>query len=96
MAAGPVGSATIERGKSAIERGEVAVVTLAGGGRQPLDDRRRRRQGGQSVRVDRWPASELPGDSFRQDEEEPGPQRASDPPCGDDELPHSCGDRAAL
>ncbi len=31
MAAGPVGSATIERGKAAIERGGVAVVTLAAG-----------------------------------------------------------------
>ena len=31
MAAGPVGSATIERGKSVIERGGVAVVSLAAG-----------------------------------------------------------------
>ena len=49
-AVGPWPAQCVRRGEEAVANGEAAVVTLAAGRRQPLDHRRRGRQGGQPVR----------------------------------------------
>ncbi len=65
-----------------------------GGRRQPLDDRRGGGQGGQSVRVARRPAPQLPRTPPGEDPQDPAAVRRDDPAHRHDELPDPRGHRA--
>ncbi len=94
MARGPIGAAAIAKGTAALERGEVAVVTLAAGvGSRWTTGAGVVKAVNPFVQIDGRHRSFLEI-HFAKTRKTQGRVRDQDPPCGDDELPHARRDRA--